>query len=294
MPSSAPVNSPDKTPVITLVNGQLCDQLATDDRGLAYGDGLFETLLSNNGKPALLEWHMRRLQLGCERLAINLDYQGLRTDIGQLLTHCRGRSIIKIIVTRKAAGRGYKPQRDAGSNRVLSIAAHSVLDQRQQLDGVSLRLCSHRLPINPALAGIKHLSRLDNVLARAEWESQEIAEGLMLDSDGRIVEGTMSNIFAVRDRQLLTPSLHRCGVAGVVRQFIVEVLAPELDMEVGVGDLLIDDLLGADELFICNSVIGIWPVRKFACHHKPVGPITCQLQRQLDLQRSVTEAATYV
>lgn len=293
MPTTFPINTSNKIPVITLVNGQLSDKLASDDRGLAYGDGLFETIVSNNGRAAFLDWHLQRLQLGCERLAINLDRPALRNEIDQLLTCCTGSSVVKIIVTRHVAGRGYKPQPNVGSNRIISIAAHTAADQQQQRTGVNLRLCAHRLPVNPPLAGIKHLSRLDNVLARSEWQNQDIAEGLMLDSDGRIVEGTMSNVFVVKNKQLLTPSLHRCGVAGVARQFIIEALAPDLELKTKVADLRVDDLLQADELFICNSVIGIWPVRAIGCHHKVVGPITRLLQQQLNLQRSLREAISY-
>lgn len=272
-----------------MINGRLCDGLAVDDRGLAYGDGLFETMTSNHGVVPFLDWHLQRLQLGCERLAIELDTPSLVNEINQLLTYCAGLSLIKIIVTRRAAGRGYKPQPRVGSHRLLSITAHSTTDQQQHRAGVSVRLCAHRLPINPPLAGIKHLSRLDNVLARSEWQNPNIAEGLMLDGDGRIVEGTMSNVFAVHNKQLLTPSLHRCGVTGIIRQFIIRRLAPELRLKTRVTDLRIDNLLQADELFICNSVMGIWPVHAIGCHHKPVGPVTRQLQQHLDVHRSARE-----
>jgi 4-amino-4-deoxychorismate lyase len=150
---------------------------------------------------------------------------------------------------------------------------------------------------NPSLAGIKHLNRLDNVLARAEWQDDSAAEGLMLNQAGNLIEATASNIFIVRNRELLTPELSRAGVAGVTRRIICEQLAPAMKLAIIETRLSIHDLEGADEVFICNSINGIWPVTRLLDHTPgvfPVGEYTRQLQVALDdfiLQKSLQAGA---
>jgi 4-amino-4-deoxychorismate lyase len=136
--------------------------------------------------------------------------------------------------------------------------------------GVAVRLCNTRLAINPVLAGIKHLSRLENVLARNEWHDSTIVEGLMMDTAGHLVEGTMSNIFVLSGGRLITPALTRCGVEGIIRQIIIEQLAPALSIPLVIRDMDISDVIKADSVFICNSLIGICPVRNIGCHHKRI------------------------
>ncbi len=268
--------------LLTLVNGCYSSSIAADDRGLAYGDGLFETIKLERGRPVFFEWHMQRLQRGCNRLRIACDYAAIRDDLNRLLTCSNASSgIIKIIVTRQQSGRGYKADFSAGSHRLVSLQMVDNDNAVQQQRGVAVRLCDTRLSINPLLAGLKHLSRLENVLARSEWTEGDVAEGLMLDTDGRLVEGTMSNLFLVCGEKLLTPSLHRCGVEGVTRQVIIERLLPSMGVRCDIADLTIDDIYRADELFLCNSLIGIWPVTALGCHKKAVGSVTIKIQQAL-------------
>src|SRR5690606_31058408 len=134
-----------------------------------------------------------------------------------------------------------------------------------------------RLAEQPLLAGLKHLNRLEQVLARAEWQDTRYAEGLLCDVSGRIVEGVFSNLFLVRGGVLQTPALTRCGVAGVMRAELLE-YAASLGVPCAVGDYERADLLVADEIFVCNSLYGVWPVRRFAGRDWPVGPLTRTLQ----------------
>ncbi|MNV85640.1 Aminodeoxychorismate lyase [compost metagenome] len=127
------------------------------------------------------------------------------------------------------------------------------------------------------MAGIKHLNRLEQVLARAEWQDAEHAEGLMLDASGRVIEGVYSNLFLVQDGVLLTPDLSRCGVAGVMRAELLA-QAEAQGMRCDVGDIALDALLQADEVFLCNSLYGVWPVRALQQHRWSVGPLTRKLQ----------------
>jgi 4-amino-4-deoxychorismate lyase len=127
-------------------------------------------------------------------------------------------------------------------------------------------LCETRLSHQPRLAGIKHLNRLENVLAAAEWQNPDVAEGLLCDSEGNVIEGTRSNLFLVRHGELLTPDLSRCGVAGVQRQRVLDWAATR-NLPASVGRVTLQDVLDADEVFLTNSVIGLWPVREFQQRH---------------------------
>ena len=144
-----------------------------------------------------------------------------------------------------------------------------------------LRVCKTPLGLNPALAGIKHLNRLEQVMARAEWDDTNIAEGLMLDVAGHVIEGTMSNVFCVRQDTLFTPDLTHCGVEGITRERVLKT-AGRNGLEAVVTQLGLADIRQADEVFICNSLIGIWPVRRLAEKSWLPGPITKALKQALE------------
>ena len=127
------------------------------------------------------------------------------------------------------------------------------------------------------LAGLKHLNRLEQVLARAEWQDTAYAEGLLCDTSGRVIEGVFSNLFLIKDGELITPDLSRCGVAGVMRAEILQ-QAQSLGISQTVRDVSYAELVAADEVFVCNSLYGIWPVCALATHDWPVGPLTRKLQ----------------
>lgn len=267
----------------SLLNGRPSPYIDSNERGLAYGDGLFETIKVDNSGAQFLDAHLQRLALGCQRLKLYCPIDMLRREIDQLLAMPGPRpATLKLIISRASTGRGYRPGSHAGSLRLVSLSASHAAAELPISTGVDLRLCDHRLPINPALAGLKHLCRLDNVIASAEADGG--VEGLMLDAAGRLVEGTMSNVFLVIEGRLLTPALHRCGVAGVIRQLILERLASREALVTEVKDLKLADLYRAEEVFICNSIIGIVPVRAIGCHHKSAFTISLRLQRQLQLE----------
>lgn len=262
--------------MLSWVDGQPATQLPILDRGLAYGDGLFETIAVQRGQPRLLARHLARLQQGAQRLYLPLDLTLLQAE---LLAFCAelGEGVAKLIVTRGEGLRGYAPPQPSRPCRVLlgnPAPAYPAVHAEQ---GVRLFPCATRLAEQPLLAGLKHLNRLEQVLARAEWQDPAYAEGLMCDSSGRVIEGVYSNLFLCKDGQLLTAELSRCGVAGVMR---AEVLAQAeaLGIAVQVRDISSAELLAADEVFLCNSLYGIWPVRELQGHDWPVGPLTRKLQ----------------
>ncbi len=258
------------------VDGQPADTLAVKNRGLAYGDGLFETIAVKGGHPVLLARHLQRLLHGAARLAINLDAGLVEAEL-QAGAAQLGDGVLKLIITRGDSQRGYAADPAAPARRLLQGNPPAAYPAAHGEQGVRLFDCQTRLAEQPLLAGLKHLNRLEQVLARAEWRSPDYAEGLMRDVSGRLIEGVYSNLFLVREGQLLTADLGRCGVAGVMRAELLA-QAAALGLPVQVRDLWLDDLHQADEVFVCNSVYGIWPVRAFASLNWSAGPLTRKLQ----------------
>jgi 4-amino-4-deoxychorismate lyase len=224
------------------------------------------------------------LQAGCERLGIPLmDTVQLAREANELLAGA-GRGVLKLVVTRGSGGRGYRAPAKVTPRRILQLHPWPDFPPAAAEAGVAVRLCTIRLCHNPLLAGIKHLNRLEQVLARREWDDPQIGEGLLLDVDGRLVEGTMSNLFLVREESLLTPDLGRCGVAGIMRTIILE-QAERQSLTADIRVLDMDDLQTADEVFLCNSLIGIWPVISIDGRPYRKGAITIHMQQLLHAEQ---------
>ena len=244
------------------VNGEVADSISIRDRGFLYGDGVFRTMLARQGK--LRHWpsHLKKLQQDCQALGINCPApEQLVVELESLLlTHSQG--VIKLIVTRGQGGRGYAPPVAQLPHHVWDVFPLPEYPETWLQDGIKLSLCDIRLSHQPRLAGIKHLNRLENVLAAAEWRATDIAEGLLLDVEGNLIEGTRSNLFFVRSGRLYTPDLSRCGVAGVQRERVLA-WAVSRGISVEIGNFPLEALVQADEAFMVNSVIGLWPVQSF-------------------------------
>lgn len=263
-----------------LINGEPGDSIAVSDRGLLYGDGLFETLAVQRGVCEFWDRHMQRLLLGCERLRIPAPDPVLLKAEATRLSAGQAHAVLKIIITRGSGGSGYQPPLSVASTRILQLSDWRERPVENSESGVQLRVCHQCLSRNPTLAGIKHLNRLEQVLARSEWDSAEIAEGLMLDEQDQIIEGTFTNLFLVEDGQLITPSVDQCGVAGVMRGLIFE-LANAGGIAYRESSVPRERLMRAHELFITNSLIGIWPVCAVEQQRFLPGPVTRQLQHAL-------------
>ncbi len=265
----------------SLVNGQFANSISLDNRGLAYGDGLFETILVRNGSALWLDEHLQRLAQGARRLSIPCDTDVLAGDCSRLIANVGANdAILKIVLTRGAVNRGYSPLA-AASHRIVSLSPLAPVATGYWQQGVALGLCQTRLARQPQLAGIKHLNRLEQVLAAGEMQRRGFDEGLVLDEAGKIIEATRSNVFMVVAGCLVSPSLNDCGVNGIMRQQILST-AKRIGLRVVIGAVEMSTLRKADEVFICNSVIGIWPVIKIECMHKAIGPLSRQLQREFE------------
>lgn len=274
---------------VCLINGEPGDSIPIDDRGLQYGDGLFETIAVRDGIPEFWERHMQRLLHGCERLRIPPpSVAQLRAEAARL-QGISGPAVLKIIITRGSGGRGYRAPVPTQPTRILIATAWPEYPRAYGEQGVKLRVCHHRLGCNPGLAGMKHLNRLDQVVASSEWDGTEFAEGLMLNEQEQVIEGTFTNVFLVRHGRLCTPAVGRCGVSGIMRGVIMD-MASDLDISCAELDIACDVLYGASEIFLTNSLIGIWPVRALGEWKAEPGPITRRLQKALaDLRGRRTE-----
>lgn len=244
---------------MTLIDGIPSDAVPANDRGLLYGDGVFRTLKRVGGVSRCWPRQYAKLAADCAALGLRCpDAATLAAELAQLPPDC----VAKIIVTRGPGARGYAVISDAMPTRIVAASPLPVYPDSHVTRGVKARLCSLRLGSQPRLAGIKHLNRLENVLARMEWNDAAIAEGILLDEAGGVIEGTMSNVFCYRAGSLHTPDLSRCGVAGVQRERILA-FAVELGLTALVAPLSLDALMAAEEVMLCNSVIGVWHVREF-------------------------------
>jgi 4-amino-4-deoxychorismate lyase len=263
------------------INGKAADRVAALDRGLQYGDGLFETIALRQGRPEFWERHLKRLTAGCARLRIPPPEPGILESETRELCATALRGVLKIVVTRGVGGRGYAPPHDAAPTRILFLHPWPESPPQWRREGVRVRLCRARLGLNPGLAGIKHLNRLEQVLGRAEWEEAEIAEGLMLDARGRVIEGTRTNLFLVKEGTLITPKLEESGVAGIIREIVLEI-AKAWGMPAEIRDLRPEEIAGADEAFLTNSIIHIWPIRRFDGVKIAPGPVAAAMARRIE------------
>jgi 4-amino-4-deoxychorismate lyase len=264
-----------------LINGEFKDHIPVTDRAFQYGDGLFETLTVVDGHPVFWDQHWDRLQSGCRRLNIPVPDAELIYSEAKSLCERQPTAVLKIIITRGSGGRGYRQPDCITPTRVLSIHPYPDYPRSYREQGIVARFCNTRLGINPSLAGIKHLNRLEQVLARGEWNDGSIQEGIMLDSNDQVIEGTMTNLFYIKNDTLHTPSIAQAGIAGIMRGIILN-LAPGLGLPTIEHFYAKKELFSADEVFVCNSIIGIWPVTKIEEHAFPVGPKTQLIQQQLD------------
>jgi len=242
----------------TLINGEPGEMIPVGDRGFHYGDGVFETIRIASRQPTLWSYHQQRLAAGCEFLNIPLQPELLELDLHRLLLANATEGVVKIIVSRGNGGRGYHPPERVSPLRVVQFFPMPDGIDEKRCHGARIKICNHTLSRNHRLVRFKHLCRIDQVIASSEL-SETFAEGIMQTEEGQIVEGTRSNLFLVKDRNLITPSLATAGIQGVMREYLLDRFAAQ---GIAVKELEFDlsNLLGASEIFLCNSVFGVWPV----------------------------------
>jgi len=257
-----------------LINGASADVVSALDRGLAYGDGLFESIRFVAAAAPLWPRHMQRLAESCQRLCMPMpDTAQLWREAAEVSCDTP-QSVVRITLTRGVGERGYAFSASSLPTRVVAAFAPPQVAHEAYVQGIHMRVCDIRLAEQPLLAGMKHLNRLEQVLARAEWDDPAIAEGVLCDTHDRVISATMANLFALIDGVLLTPAVDRCGVAGVARAEVLAAYPPAR-----VDELTLAGLLGASEVFLSSSVRGILPVHSLGKRIYAPGAVTRQLQR---------------
>ncbi|MCP4090490.1 MAG: aminodeoxychorismate lyase [Gammaproteobacteria bacterium] len=263
-----------------LINGVRSSALAADDRGLAYGDGLFETLAVRAGKCRFIEFHLDRLTESCVRLGIPFEADNsLRKEIAAFIAG-EVHGTLKLIVTRGKGPRGYAPPDPAWPTRLLGFSATTPATFPHM--GVRVRYCQSLISRNRMLAGMKTLNRLEQVMARAEWAHvpAEYQEGLMLNDRDEVVCGTMTNLFMVRADGLYTPALDESGVAGIMRSQIINI-ASDMQIELKETSVSKMDIRTAEGVFLTNSLIGLWPVQEVEGQSYGIPPLIVQVRSAL-------------
>ncbi len=244
-----------------LVNGQSGDALAISDRGLRYGDGVFETLAVVDRKPRLWQEHIGRLTRGCQRLAIPVpDAHELWEDWGKLAPSA-DHGVLRLTITRGGGGVGYAPPINPLPSRIVEWLPAPQRPAEYWQEGIDIRVCRTHLAVQPALAGIKHLNRLEQVLARAECAQSGSVEGLMLATDGRLAEATSANILIESQGRLILPDTTDIGVDGIMQDW-VSAQAKATGIPIERRAIRFDALRDDDSMMLCNSLIGLWPVRR--------------------------------
>jgi 4-amino-4-deoxychorismate lyase len=267
---------------VAWVEGAVAGGVSALDRGLHYGEGLFETIACIERRPRFLALHLERLALGCQRLALpHPDMARLRERIEQTASES-SRAIVKVLLTRGAGtSRGYRWGPEAGTCVIIRYPWPDA-DAAQRLSGARVRIASTRLGENPSLAGMKHCNRLEQILAANEPGAAAADEALMLSTAGHLICGTMTNVFLIAGDddsvRVRTPAIRTCGVAGVMRRAVMrEAVRAGVPLEECL--LILDDLGAAREVFLTNARVGVWPVRSLEQRELALGPVTAHLAR---------------
>ena len=258
----------------SFVDGRPGTDVAVLDRGLLYGDGLFETALFVDGVAPLWSRHCARLETDAARLALRAPPRDVLHATAQRACAGLARAAVRITLTRGVGERGYAPPAAAEPTWIVTAAPAPAIPADWYVRGIRVRCCGLRLAAQPRLAGIKHLNRLEQVLARAEWNDPAIAEGLLADTGGNVIGATAANLFVVRGARLFTPALDDCGVAGVAR---AEVMARR---DVTTARLTWDEVMRADEVFLTSSLRGILPVSRIDAQAFATGAVARALQAE--------------
>ena len=266
----------------TWVDGVEGNAVPADDRGLQYGDGVFETILVRHGVPRFLAMHRERMRRGLTQLGIQfLAANELEAEITRVTAQAPPLAILKIIVTRGTARRGYAPQAQAVARRIVSLWPTTPPPADVIANGAVLNIARLRLPQPSPFAGLKHLNRLESVMAAADAPVGAGFEALMLDTSERLVSVTAGNVFLVKDGALLTPRVDRVGVNGIMRQVVLREAA-SLGIPAREQDLAMDDVASADAMFITNARIGVVPVQRVREHVIGMSEIAQRLRESIE------------
>ncbi len=245
-----------------LINGIPQETLPASDRAIQFGDGCFTTARIAAGQICLLDAHLQRLQMACEKLLIPfVAWAELQREMVEL---ARGneRGVLKVIISRGSGGRGYSAANCLHPVRILSVSGYPAHYDGWRREGITLELSPVRLGRNPHLAGVKHLNRIEQVLIRTHLEQTDADEALVLDSEGVVTECCAANLFWRNGKDIFTPRLDQAGVNGLMRQFCLQQLTHSgyRVVEVHAREAVLAE---ADEMVVCNALMPVVPVRQY-------------------------------
>jgi|SRR5580658_345831 4-amino-4-deoxychorismate lyase len=264
-----------------LINGRPSESISWDDRAVLYGDGLFETISCVRGRARWLELHLERLQRGLTRLRIAFAaFDILREEIRQIAAASAEDCLVKVVVSRgPATRRGYAPAGDEQPTRIVS--RHPWPAAAPVPAGFRVGISAVCLGTNPLLAGLKHLNRLEQVMAQMECTERQLSEVLMLTGTRHVISGSMSNVFFVTEHGLITPDLQLCGVEGVMRR-VVLTTAARAGLSVQVRPVESAELAGVAEAFVTNVRLGLQSVHWLDGRSLPNEEWAQGLRRKID------------
>jgi len=259
------------------VNGKQQSDIAITERGLAYGDGIFTTAKIVNGEIVLLDKHIKRLIDGCQQLKIKAPLTEKFIAHLKAVAKNYPLAVLKVMITAGSGGRGYSRigLSDNATNIIVMVSDFPSHYQTLALQGINLGDSEQQISISPMLSGLKHLNRLEQVLLRAELDDRDEDDLVVTNYLGEVVEVTSSNLFYFLGEQLCTPDLSKSGVDGIIRQAIIA-----HNSQVSICKTTHCDLKKAQSMFICNSLMGIMPVKTYNNRLLDLD-LVLQLQRQM-------------
>lgn len=271
------------------INGKRAVTLDINDRGLAYGDGLFTTAKIIDGRVELLEQHVKRLIAGCNKLSIAMPVALSNGDLSEEIIHLAQQytiAVLKVVITAGSGGRGYSRIGLNSQNSNIIVMIFDYPDHYNALiaSGVTLGVSQQKMAISSMLSGIKHLNRLEQVLLRKELDSRNEDDLVVTNINDQVIETTSANLFYWIDDRLYTPEIKFSGVDGLMRQFIIAHSNKISGQTVIVEKTIIGRLLQADAIFTCNSVTGVMPVNTFnkkALNIEPVQALRLKIEELL-------------
>lgn len=250
------------------VNSIACQSnVSIRDRAFNYGDGCFTTMYAYNRKVSLFARHLQRLSRDTAKLGIQIDIRAIKHKVLETLSSCENIDdvalVIKIHISRGVGGRGYELPEHATTSVVITINHTACYNPKQAPHPHHIQLCSFPLASQPILAGIKHLNRLEQIMAKRELATLTGTHDLLFkDQQDRLIEATAANIFIKLDGKWLSPCLTESGVAGVMREAIIAYFE-QLNIPYSICHITQSDLENAESVFLCNALKFIVPVTSF-------------------------------
>ncbi|KZN68703.1 aminodeoxychorismate lyase [Pseudoalteromonas luteoviolacea] len=225
------------------------------DRGLNYGDGFFTTVKIDSGALALWDYHLIRLQECEQRLGFPaLDYKRLTSQCQEAVKQCQS-GFLKVLITRGCGGRGYGVPEKPTPKIIITQGDLPSHYEDWKKNGVSLGYSDIQLGHQPLFAGLKTLNRLEQVMIKQAAQNSLFDDVLVEDIAGNIIESSASNILVVKNGSVFTPKLDMCGISGVYLRYMCS------QVEVTERRIQRQDLVHADAIYICNSLMGLVPVK---------------------------------